>query len=199
MCLVTTILPRALCFVLTLVKLTIQQVQVGQIFSALTVAINNIVVVVIMQIIFSIVWTMIAMGIIKMVLDVSADKQPNWRDLYLQVPLFGKFLVGYIIYGFLVGVGLALFIIPGIIWGIKYGFVHYLIIDQKLSPMAALKKSAEMTQGVKMDLFLFLLASSVLMGVAVIPFGLGMLIAAPVVNLAMIYIYRKLLNRQVVV
>jgi uncharacterized membrane protein len=85
-----------------------------------------------------------------------------------------------------------LLIVPGVIWAIKYQFYGYLIIDKKMGVMEALKKSAEMTDGIKLDLFGLglVLLGVIILGALVL--GVGLLAAIPTVWLATAYVYRKL-------
>lgn len=59
-------------------------------------------------------------------------------------------------YRLIVGIGYILFVIPGIIWTYKYYFVPYIAIEHpELSAREVLDLSKTMTEGRKMDLFLF--------------------------------------------
>jgi len=71
---------------------------------------------------------------------------------------FPVFLFGLILYTLITLVGTILLIIPGIIWGIKFQFFGYFIVDKGLEPIEALKRSAAITKGVRWSL-LFLALS----------------------------------------
>jgi uncharacterized membrane protein len=65
----------------------------------------------------------------------------------------------------LVGVGLVLFIIPGIIAFCRLAFVPYIVMDQKLSPVEAVKKSWKITRGHAWTIFgMGLLAIPIIIG-----------------------------------
>ena len=62
-------------------------------------------------------------------------------DVYLNVILSNLLVIAIVVAGFF------LLIIPGIIFAIKLAFVPYLVIDKKLDPVEAVKRSWEMTKG----------------------------------------------------
>lgn len=77
-------------------------------------------------------------------------------------------VLGNIIVVVIVGIGIAMLIIPGIIFACRLAFVPYLIVDREMEVTAALSKSWEMTKGYGWDIFF--------MGIIAIPVGiLGLL------------------------
>jgi len=70
------------------------------------------------------------------------------KDLFIQskrliLPLIGTNLLT----GLIVLVGFILFIIPGIILAVRYVFTQYIVIEENLSGLAALKRSQELVKG----------------------------------------------------
>ena len=135
----------------------------------------------------------ISMGLIKIALRFTNNEKGEFADLFSSYPLFFKYLFGSILYGLIVFGGFILLIVPGIIWSIKYQFFAYFIIDKELGPIEALKKSGEITKGVKWNLFLFglLLAGINLLGVLALL--IGIFAAMPTTMVATAFVYRKLL------
>jgi hypothetical protein len=133
------------------------------------------------------------MAQIKISLRFSKGETADFPDLINEYPRFWDFLLGSILYALIVLGGLILLIIPGIYWAIKYHFYGYLIIDQGMGPMDAIRKSGELTDGVKWNLLLFWL---VLVGIYILGFlacCVGILFAIPVMMVAVAYVYRTLL------
>jgi hypothetical protein len=133
------------------------------------------------------------MAQIKVGLRFSKGETADFPDLFNEYPRFWHFLLGSILYALIVLGGFILLIIPGIYWAIKYHFYGYLIIDQGMGPMDAIKKSGELTDGVKWDLLVFWLA---LFGIYILGFlacCVGVLFAIPVILVAVAYVYRTLL------
>lgn len=129
---------------------------------------------------------------ISLRLSTAPEATAEVSDVWSSWNLFLNFFVGYILYGLIVLAGIILLIIPGIIWGIKYSFVGYLIIDRNVGPVEALKRSGEITKGYKWDLFLLglLFFGVVLLGV--LACVVGLFAAIPTVMVAHAYVYRRL-------
>ncbi|MDH7499265.1 MAG: DUF975 family protein [candidate division NC10 bacterium] len=134
----------------------------------------------------------IGMGLIRISLSFADSAKGQFSDLFSCLPLFFKYLFSSILYALIVLAGIVLLIVPGVIWAIKYMFFSYLIVDQGLGPVEALKRSGAMTKGAKWDLFLFglLLLGVNLLGALALLIGLFATIPASMV--AMAYVYRML-------
>jgi uncharacterized membrane protein len=105
---------------------------------------------------------------------------------------FWKYVGASILVGLIVVIGFILLIVPGIIWGLRYMFVPYLVIDRKLKPFEALKESARITYGFKWQL-LGLLGLLLLVNIlGFICLFVGLLVSVPVSALAMVHAYRTL-------
>lgn len=146
--------------------------------------------------IISFILQMIAgIGLLKIYLKFYDNQKAEISDLYNYYYLFFKYLVGSILYILIVIGGFILLIIPGIIFALRYQFFMCLIVDKELSPIEALKKSAEITKGSKWNLFLFWL---VILGLNLLGFLcllVGLIVTIPITFFAYIFVYRKLLER----
>ncbi len=136
--------------------------------------------------------TLITLGLINFYLKLVATNQPNYKDLYSQVKLVGNIIIGSLIYGLIVLAGLILFIIPGIIFSLKFMFYSYLIIDKGLNPLEAIKKSGQITQGYKWQIFFIALISGLINILGFLPFFVGLIFTIPLTMLVMTYVYKKL-------
>lgn len=137
---------------------------------------------------------LVQIGVITIVLKVIDSKKTDLGDMFENIRLYWRYLSGTLLYGLIVFIGFILLIVPGVIWAIKYQFYGYLIIDKKMKPMDALRKSAEITEGERWNLFIlgFALFGVILLGVLAL--GIGIFAALPVVWIAVAFIYRKLLK-----
>jgi len=135
-------------------------------------------------------------GLVKISLNFCDQKKGRWRDLFSGYPLLFKYLRGAILYQLIVLGGTILFIIPGIIWGIKFQFFSYFIVDQKIGPWEALKKSAKITKGQKWNLFLFNLLSVLINIAGVLLILVGFWVTFPTILVAQAFVYRRLLSFQ---
>ena len=131
-------------------------------------------------------------GLVRILLDYYDGKKRELTDIFTQVQYFWRILLVNLFVGIIVCVGFILFIIPGIYLALRFQFVGYLVIDKNLAIGEAMKRSTELTRGIKGSLFLFALAmiGSIILGA--ICLGVGIFVAMPVVWLAHIYLYRKL-------
>lgn len=135
-------------------------------------------------------------GVTRLYLDlIDTDTEGQLRTLFSHSHLFFRYLIASILMGFLVLVGLILFVIPGIYWGLKYQFLPCLIVDKDLGIADAFKESGQITQGVKWQLFGFSLAMIGINILGAVALGIGLLITLPVTILAHVFVYRKLSTR----
>ncbi len=134
----------------------------------------------------------IGMAYIRISLRFVSGQKADFSDLWASYPLFFKYLVGSILYGLIVLGGLILLIIPGIIWAIKYQFFGYLIIDKEMAPVAAIKRSGEITKDSKVNLFVLWLAFLGITILGALACVVGLFAAIPTVMVAHAWVYRKL-------
>lgn len=136
--------------------------------------------------------TYVGLGVVGIGLKVTRDEKSELADLFAGTPYFVNGLIAYIIMGFVITIGFFLLIIPGIYLGSRLQFAFFLIIDQNLSGIDALKRSWAITAGTHVDVFLFTLAIILLNFIGAIPCGLGLFVTMPVSLIAASYLYRRL-------
>lgn len=137
-------------------------------------------------------------GLTVIAFKILDAKPYSWQDLLIVDKQVLWYLIGSVLYGFIVVVGLALFIVPGIYLMIRYGFFWYAIVDGRKNVFDAFRESARITDGVKWNIMLFGFASIGLILLGVLLFGLGTLVTIPVVMLATAHLYRVLLRQSMV-
>ncbi len=104
---------------------------------------------ILVTIIFGILQIIVGMGLVKIVLKFCSNEKPGFSTLFSCIPLFLKYLFGTLLYALIVLGGFILLLIPGVIWGIRFQYAPYLIIDKGMGPVEALKKSSQITKGAK--------------------------------------------------
>lgn len=136
------------------------------------------------------------MGMQRISIKLADARKPDFKDLFtpLTWQLFINYILGTFLYGLIVAAGFLLLVVPGIIWAIKFQFVGYLIVDKGMKAMEALRKSAQMTQGVKWDLFFFGLLLFLINLAGTLVFMIGLFATIPTTMVATAFIYRKLLK-----
>ncbi len=140
--------------------------------------------------------SILSMGIINVMLEFVDGKKPELKDLYYKKKVF-NFILASILRPLIVIAGLILFIIPGVIFAIKFQFSEYLIVDKKMDAIESLQASWEMTKGVKWNLFLFGLLLGLINLLGLLCLIVGLIITVPLSMLATAYVYRKLLSQTV--
>lgn len=157
-----------------------------------------ILIVIITNLVFLFLNVMIHIGIIKISLKLANNQKGEFVDFFSSLHLFFKFLFASIVYGLIVLAGFILLIIPGIIWSVQFGFFGYLIISHGLGISASLKKSSEITSGIKGKLLIFYLLLFVINLAGLLCLIIGLFVAIPTTIIAGAYVYRKLLDQALV-
>jgi uncharacterized membrane protein len=149
---------------------------------------------VIISIAIAVLSTIIDLGVLKVTINIFDKKKAEYLDIFRYTKYFWRYLGASILYGLLITAGLILLIVPGIIWALKYSIVLNLIVDKDMGVFESFKKSGELTNGVKWQLFLFGLACLGVIILGALALGVGVLIALPVTSIASVFVYRKLLQ-----
>lgn len=133
------------------------------------------------------------MGQIRITLDIFDNQKPEFKNIFNRLDNLLDYIIVAILYGAIVIGGLFLLIVPGVIWMIKYSFAGFLVVDKKMHPVDALKKSSEITEGNRWNLFLFELVSLGIVILGALFFVIGLFVALPTIMMAAVFIYKKLL------
>ncbi len=133
---------------------------------------------------------------VRVGLKIYHGHKPSWKDVVeFDLNLFGLYIVGAAIFSISYILGLLLFIIPGILIIIRFGLFAFVLLDHehsKMTSVAAIKKSIEITRGHFWHLLGFSLVLAAISIVGVMAFVVGLLITAPFCLLATVYVYEKL-------
>jgi len=84
---------------------------------------------------------------------VRGDK-PTIRDFAAGILHFGSVWLTTLIFNIIVSIGLLLFLVPGVIWLLKYGMSMISVLDKRVSPLEAIRFSGRITSGYKWKLLL---------------------------------------------
>lgn len=147
----------------------------------------------IISILFGVLSMIVNIGVLKSLLKIYDRKKIELLDIFRYTNYFWRYLGASILYGLIIFAGLILFVVPGIIWALKYSMTLNLIVDKDFGIMDALKKSAEMTNGYKAHILLFYFSCLGVLILGVLFVFIGLIVAIPVVWIAGVYVYRHLL------
>lgn len=160
--------------------------------SAVVGAVENQVFILFWNVVSMIVSLWLSLGAIRILLDLVYDKEVQFKALFSQGHHLLNFLVAAILYNLIVLGGLILLIVPGIIWGIKFQFFSYFIVDEGMGVMDSLRASSQITAGDKWNLFLLGLSIFVINFIGMLLLLVGLLVTYPLTLLALAYAYTHL-------
>ena len=132
------------------------------------------------------------LGFTHLALRVVDGEEATIGDLFSQGRLLVRAVLATIVYAGIVIGGFLLLIVPGIIWGIKFQYYIYAIVDEDAGVMESLKRSSALTRGEKLNLFWYGLLCGLVGLLGTLALGVGVLAAAPTIALASAYVYRRL-------
>jgi uncharacterized membrane protein len=92
-------------------------------------------------------------------------------------------------------IGLVLFIVPGLIWGVQFGFYPFILVKERLGPIKALRKSSAITEGVKGKLIFFALTLFGINLLGLIALGIGIIVTIPLSVIAVAHMFSQLEKR----
>lgn len=141
----------------------------------------------------------IALAIVSFYLHMTRSQE---KVSFIDMLVFGfrhlpaAFLF-YLLREVIIRFGIILFIIPGIIWSLEYIFVMYILADHPDMPvLQAFRRSSELTNGRKMDLFNFHLSFIPLFLLIPISLGLAIFYVAPLYSSSLAVYYNRLIYQE---
>ncbi len=132
------------------------------------------------------------MGMITISLKFADGGKAAWADLYSTIKPFWRFLEASVLFGIGTTIGLIVFVVPGIMFALACQYFGYLIVDRGLGVIAALKRSAEITKGVRLQLLGFAVILWLLNLAGMMLFLVGLLVTVPITMVAAAHVYRML-------
>jgi uncharacterized membrane protein len=135
----------------------------------------------------------LAAGTIKIALSYFDGTKLPFENLFTQIKYFWRVLGANLLICLIVVLGLICLIVPGIYFALRFFFTKTLIVDKDLGIIDAMKESTKMTEGIKWQLLVLCLAMLGAMILGVIAFGIGIFVAVPIIWLAEIYVYKKII------
>lgn len=134
----------------------------------------------------------LVMVFLRVALQLHDGKEVDLsRPQQLLANYFGYLLTTVLLSLIVLG-GLVLLIVPGVLWAVRFGFAPFLVVQGKLDPVAALRESSRLTQGVRAQLLGFALLVLVINLLGALTFGVGLLVTWPTGLIAAAYVMRQL-------
>jgi uncharacterized membrane protein len=135
------------------------------------------------------------LGTVRISLDFADARRAQMRDLFMQYRLLWRYFLASLLYNLIVVGGLILFIVPGVMWAIKFQFYSFAIVDESAGVLDSFRRSAALTQGVKWNLLLFWLVIALVVIAGALALVVGLLWAIPVVMVARAFVFRALVKQ----
>ena len=131
-------------------------------------------------------------GIVNMGIRKVAGSQVGWRMVLDGLPIAGKLAVAGILQSLLIMIGFFLLILPGIYLTIGYSMTLPLIIDRGMSPWEAMEASRKAVHKEWWKIFALFLVMGLLLCLATLPFGIGLIWVWPMTVILGALVYRAL-------
>jgi uncharacterized membrane protein len=144
------------------------------------------------QIVSFVVQTATAGALIKMAIAQTRTGIANISDMFSVTDVLGPLMVGAILTSLVTVGGLVLLIIPGIIAALGLAMTQPLIVDQKMTPVDAMKRSWEVMKPNLGSFFVLGLVLGLLNFAGVLACCVGLFITYPISTVAIALVYRDL-------
>jgi uncharacterized membrane protein len=135
--------------------------------------------------------TFLALGFSKIALNLVSGKPFTIGMLFSGGNLLLPGCVATLLFGLMVGVGLVLFIVPGIYLALRYGQFMLAMVDKNLGVMDSFQYSASITTNNKMKLFFLALLAILVILAGFLVLVIGLVVAIPVVSLSSMPLGKK--------
>ncbi len=108
---------------------------------------------------------------------------------------FLNYLLTELLFALIFVGGLLLLIVPGVSWGLRFSLACFAVADGKTTPLAALRESSRLTDGVKWELFQLALWMLGLNALGALALGIGLFFTIPTCVVAGAFVFRRLQAR----
>jgi uncharacterized membrane protein len=150
----------------------------------------------ILQVISYVVQMFILGGMAATAIKAVRGQPVSYGDVFSGGRYFGAMLVSSILVGIATTLGALLCIVPGVILYLGLGLYSFAVVDEGLSGVDSVKRSWELTQGHKLNLFLFWLISILVAIAGALACGVGLLVVGPALFIGQAYIFARLKGEQ---
>jgi hypothetical protein len=137
----------------------------------------------------------IGIGMVKIALSFCDEQKPTVETLFDAWDCFWRYLGAALLTMLICMCGFILFIIPGIIWSVKFSLFPYFVVEQGLGPVEALKASSQTTNGIKWELLGFYILCGLINLLGVLCLFIGIFATYPTTIVATALVYRQLLSQ----
>ncbi len=131
-------------------------------------------------------------GLARVCLNLCDGGAPTFAGAWAHLALGPKFLAGQVAYLLLVGLGLALLVVPGLYLGARLALFSFRLADGEADLLASFRHGVAISRGVVGQLAALSLALLVLNVLGAGLMGLGLFVTVPLSVLLLASVYRQL-------
>ena len=166
---------------------------INLVFSAIGRASDSFAFQLLFQLIGWLIGLFLALGWFRVALEITRGTRPEVGDVF-KAEGYGPYIVASIVFGIGFFIGLILFVIPGIIFAVVFGFYGFVAAEQGNAAVAmdTLKRSADITRGHRWQLFGLAIVLLLINLVGLLACGVGLLFTSGITIIAWAYTYRRL-------
>ena len=132
------------------------------------------------------------LGYLKNLFQTLDGQEPQFSAYGQQARKLLTYILSYFLFALIVGIGLVLFIIPGIYLAIRLQFFPAFIVEENEGIVESLKMSWSITRGNVGKLFLLGVVMFALILLGLVVLLIGVFVAIPLVYMMYCYTFRKL-------
>lgn len=125
-------------------------------------------------------------------LKLADGQNIHFGDLFSKLRFFFHVLIADALYILVVAIGLICFIIPGILFALRFGLYDLYIVDQGCGPIEALQKSWKTVKGYTWKWLGFAILTLLILFLGLLCFLVGLLFAWPTTVIARALLFRQL-------
>jgi uncharacterized membrane protein len=132
-------------------------------------------------------------GVVNIALKSARGEMTTFGDVFAGGKYFGSFFVGGLCFFFAYALGAMLCLIPGLYVLFALYFWPFTLLDQNLGGVEALKKTWAMSEGHRLNIFVFYLLGILVSIAGELACGVGVLVGSlPIISLGLAYIYLRI-------
>jgi phage FluMu protein Com len=135
----------------------------------------------------------LGMGVLRAFLKIARGRRPSPSEALTFDEQLAPFVSANMLLVIIVAIGLVFFVVPGIVLGVMFSQVPFLVLDRRMAVFDAFEQSKALTEGNRLHLFLIWLIATVAATVVNnLSFLLGVLVTTPFLMLMSAVIYLRL-------
>jgi hypothetical protein len=135
-------------------------------------------------------------GIAALSLKIARGESYSFGDVFRGGPFFMPMLGSTFLMALAITAGAMACYVPGVILALGLSLYSYVVVDQKLGAVDSLKRSWELTNGHKLNIFVWWLVMTGVYMLGALACGLGAIVVAPLYAIGNAWIYLKITGQQ---